>query len=403
MIKSLIKSSSFSTLTSIFAYGLTIVLARNESQLAFAELTYSIAWALIFTQIIDLASTQCLTHFKISSEERLDRIVANILVAKLATLGIVLLIIVGARFSDRLNIPSATVFFLVPAFYLGPVFELRSQNVLFAKILFAEKAVLLLFCFLYLKFLPIDRVVYIAYFVVGLASLATQFFASGIRLPRTGRPDSALLIRYGRMYWSIYLTLASQVAYGHVSRVVIEAKLGMLAFAAVSLALQIVNASKIVQLQVDRHLRPKVAEYVLASNKVAVRTLTINYILLYLIPLAAGCSVLYLFAEEIVSILFGSKWAVAGAYLRYLSPLIMTVAVLRYLDMYVVALEYGRANLVVNLFSAAVLISVLLLIRNDQDVSVYLLAIVAVQTMHVAMVALYFLYRYLRARAASIV
>ncbi len=403
MIRSLIKSSTFSTLTSVVAYGLTIILARNESQLAFAELTYAIAWGLIFTQMIDLAATQCMSHFKISTGESIDNLVANILGAKLVALGIAIAAIAAASAIEQVEIPATTVFFLVPAFYLGPVFELRSQNVLFASLLFVEKSVLLLFCFLYLRYNPIDQVIYVAYFGVAATSLVIQFVALGLRFPNLRRMQRALFARYAGMYWAIYLTLGSQVVYGHISRVIIEAKLGMLAFAAVSLALQIVNAMKIVQTQVDRHLRPRIAELVKNGDGEATRRLTIGYVIIYLLPLAAGCVLLVLVADDVIRLLFGPDWAPAGEFLQYLSPLIVTIAILRYLDMFVVALGLGRANLTINLIAAGLLVAVLLSIPAGRDTSFYLFAVVGVQVLHIVALMLYFLHRYLRAGKMSVV
>lgn len=183
MITSLLKSSSFSGLASILSYGLTILLARNESQLAFAEFTYSIAWALIITQLVDLAATQCLTHFKISTKEKLEVILASVYSAKLATLLFSLIVMMLMKIAFGFDVPLSSLLFIIPAFYLGPVFEMRSQNVLFAKLLFLEKALLLLFCYFYLKNNDLDIAIYLAFFVVSAASLIYQFFVLELQLP----------------------------------------------------------------------------------------------------------------------------------------------------------------------------------------------------------------------------
>ena len=174
MIRSLLKSSTFSTLASLLSYGLTILLARNEAQLAFAEFTYAIAWSLILIQIIDLAATHCLTHFRFSTKECIVTILASLYVAKTATLLLVLggMWLFGAIIGA--DVPYAALFFLVPAFYLGPVFEMRSLNVQFARILFLEKGSLLVFCYLYLLYNPLDYGVYAGYFVISLLSLGYQ-------------------------------------------------------------------------------------------------------------------------------------------------------------------------------------------------------------------------------------
>jgi len=306
-------------------------------------------------------------------------------------LGIVLIVTFAINYVGDTKIPFTLVYFLVPAFYLGPVFEIRSRNVVFARILFVEKVALLLFCFFYLKFNSIDMVIYLAYFVSASISLGLQFLVLDVKRPTLSNFQGEVIRSYFSRYWAIYLTLASQVAYGHVSRVVIEAKLGILAFAGVSLALQIVYALKIVQTQLDRHLRPKVAEIIHASDQNAIRELTLNYVRLYLLPLSVACIFLYVFSDEIVLLLFGSKWEITSVYLRYLSPLVITIAILRYLDIFVVALELGRANLIINVFAAVVLISLLAQFPVGGEAKVYLLTIVAVQFAHICILCIYVL------------
>lgn len=378
----------------MLSYGLTIILARNESQTAFAEFTYSVAWALILTQIIDVAATQCLTHFKISSKKNIEAILSSVYGAKIAALLLVLLVIAVTGSVTDFNVPMSTLYFLVPAFYLGPVFEMRSLNVLFAKIMFVEKAMILLFCYFYLSVYPFDVFIYVAYFIATAASLFVQFRLLNLNVPNPSKFNSAILARYFWQYWPIYLTLAPQIAYGHISRVIVEAKLGMLAFASVSLALQIVNALAIVQNQVDRHLRPRIAESVETSNIHALNALSLKYGVMYLLPLFGGCFLLYFFAGEIISFLFGEKWIVAADYLQYLLPLIITVAILRYLNIFVVALGAGRGNLIINLLAALALISALLSFPQDRPVKDYLVTIVIVQIVHVIVVTGYLLRKY---------
>jgi len=335
-----------------------------------------------------------LTHFKLSSKKNIEAILPSVYSAKIVALLILLLVIVVTGSVTGFNVPISTLYFLIPAFYLGPVFEMRSLNVLFAKILFVEKAILLLFCYFYLRVYPLDVFVYVAYFVISAASLFVQFRLLNLDMPNPRELERSLLVRYVSQYWPIYLTLASQVAYGHISRVIIEAKLGMLAFASVTLALQIVNALTILQTQVDRHLRPKIVESVESSNIRALNALSFKYVVGYLLPLLAGCFLLYIFAGEIISFLFGEKWAVASDYLQYLLPLIITVAILRYLDIFVVALSAGGGNLIINLLAAFALIGALMSISQGRPVQDYLVTIVVVQIVHIIVVIGYLLRKY---------
>ena len=166
----------------------------------------------------------------------------------------------------------------------------------------------------------------------------------------------------------------------------------MLVFVYVSIALQIVNALTIIQTQVDRHLRPRIVRLVQDQNSEGLGELSKQYGLLYLLPLLAGCVILALFSDEVIGFVFGEKWLPTASYLRYLLPLIISAATLRYLDIVVVATGAGTANLVINVGLVGILLTVLFLMPDSRDVYAYLVTIVAVQFIHVAILGAY-LYR----------
>lgn len=370
-----------------------IILARSESQLAFAEFVYSLAWAIILIQLIDLASTQCLTHFKARSDKELGEILGSLYFAKLTMLLTVVVALWILNTTVGIDVPYRSLFFLVPALYPAPVFEMRSKNVLLARIMFAEKGLLLTFCYLYLRVWSLDITIYIAYFAITFASLVYQFRVLELAWPHPKQIDRASIYQYLSLYWPIYLTLWSQTGYGHVSRIIIEAKLGMLIFAAVSIALQFVNALTILQTQIDRHIRPRIVGLVMSSDVTGLTSLTGRYLLAYILPLFFGCIALFLVSEELIELLFGEKWIDAATYLRYLIPLILTAAMLRYCDIVVVCLGLGRVNLVISVGAALILIASLSLMPRTNDVNTYLLTIVSVQAVHLAVIAYYLVSR----------
>lgn len=389
MIRAVAKASVFSGIASLFAYALTILLARSESQSAFAAFSYTIVWALVLSQLLDLAAEQCVTHLVKSRGPELSAVIASLYAVKLAcTAGLAVLVALLNEVFGA-GIPYAAFLFIVPAFYFGPVFELRALNLAFVKLLLCEKFVLVLFCFVYLQFRPLDMGVYLAYFAVSIASLAFQFRFLDMERLRFSHFDSKLVTRYVLTYWPFYLTLIAQLAYGHLSRIVIEAKLGLIAFAAVSLALQLVNALAILQMQVDRHLRPRVIETINANQFASLWQLSRRYVTHYLGSLALACVVLSICAEGLVILLFGEKWREVVEYLRYLTPLVISVALLRYLDILSIGLHTTRVNLLANCMAAALLIATLTQIPRGYPAYYFLSAIVAFQYLHVFAVGLY--------------
>jgi O-antigen/teichoic acid export membrane protein len=194
--------------------------------------------------------------------------------------------------------------------------------------------------------------------------------------------------RYFFSYYPVFLIILSQLVYGNFSRLIINNKAGVIAFAAITLAFQIVNLISIFQSQIDRHIRPMVIDAVHAGDWPALKALTKSYIVFYLVPIMLGCIILGVFSVQIMGILFGPKWSEAGHALSYASPLILTIACMRFLDILVIPLHAAKMNLLVNIIAGGALFSLLWLNRNTTLVS-YVVLIVLCQTAHVAFMTTY--------------
>jgi len=108
-----------------------------------------------------------------------------------------------------------------------------------------------------------------------------------------------------------------------------------------------------------------------------------NYFVYYLVPLLIVAIGLSLSAAPLMGMLFGERWETAGHPLSILSPLLVTVACLRFLDILVVTMNLGKINLVANIAAAAVLSLLLILMPAGYDLKNYLVVIVLVQMLHV--------------------
>jgi O-antigen/teichoic acid export membrane protein len=184
-------------------------------------------------------------------------------------------------------------------------------------------------------------------------------------------------------YTPVYFVLLAQLFYGNISRLIIESKLGVLAFGTASLALQIINLMSLVQTQVDKHLRPNLIHAVMQREVGAITLYARNYFVYYVTPIAITATGLSLVAAPLMGLLFGERWEAAGHPLSILSPLLVTVACLRFLDILVVTMKLGKINLVVNIAAASVLSLLLILMPAGYELNSYLFAIVLVQILHV--------------------
>ena len=223
--------------------------------------------------------------------------------------------------------------------------------------------------------------IFLAYFFVSVASLAYQI---------RSQFDQQIAIKpavhwrqYLANYAPVYFVLLAQLFYGNISRLIIESKLGVLAFGAATLALQIINLMSLVQTQVDKQLRPNLIHAAMHREVSVIALYARNYSVYYLVPLAIAAIGLSLSAGPLMGLLFGERWAAAGHPLSILSPLLVTVACLRFLDILVVTMNLGKINLVANITAAAMLSLLLILMPAGYDLKSYLVVIVLVQMLHV--------------------
>lgn len=391
VLRSLLRSGLYSLLAAASSYAATIFLARTSSPELLAGFLLAMAWGIVFVLVIDVAAEQCLVHFQMKNDLTRRQAFANAFAIKCS----IALLVAGAALlvnrSGWTTVPSAALYFVVPAFYLTPHFELTGRNSEFAAITLAERVAFLGLAIVTGRADGSLDVLYVGYLTISLLSLTLQARRAGIGL-RSMVGSVAMLQRptvaaYVFAYWPVYAVLMAQIAYGHISRLVLEARVGLLAFGAATLALQLTNVVQIVQSQVDRHFRPGLIAAAKEGRRAVLQAHVINYVAVYVLPAAGLAVLLAIVAKPVVDLLFGERWAIAATYVRAAAPLIVTVPMLRLFDLLVLAVDEQRVSLVVTLAMAFTLIATLLLLPDGTAGETYLVAIVAVQAIHVAIIA----------------
>lgn len=384
----IIRSVFFSGLASVLSYLLIIYIVRIYAKEDVSYYLYVVAWGLLLTLILDLAGEQSLVHYSKSKKIDIFILWKKISIYKFIILSISLSLSFLLEIYGGYDIPQLVVFMMVPAFYMAPVFEYNGINTKYAKILFIEKFAFFLLVIALSSLTKDIIIVFYAYFIVSFLAITAQLFAIMPFIEKKNSNAKLDIFEYTHIYLPVYLIIISQLVYGNISRLIVEAKLGAIAFAAITLALQVVNAISIVQSQVDRHIRPPIIQAIDIRNRDALGLIVRHYFLFYLAPIAGGCILMSSYSNEIVAVLFGSKWSEAGHALRYASPLIFTIACMRFIDILVVPLNAARTNLLVNLVSGTLLFA-LLWINPSKSLESYVLLIVLCQATHVAFMSTY--------------
>lgn len=387
--QSIIKSVIYSGTSSIVSYIILIIIARLYPTEATAHYLYIVTIGILLVLLLDIASEQSLVHYSKSNKYDIFSIWARMCTYKLILVSIILILYFILSYSISIELPIIAILMLIPVLYTGPVFEYYSHNTSYAKIVLAERLFFLTIIGILSQISHNINYVIYSYSAVSFLSLLIQYLY--LRLFLRLSIDNNFSFRfteYARTYLALYLVIISQLIYGNISRIVIDAKIGVIAFGAITLALQIVNAISIVQSQVDRHIRPIIIQSIHENNWFELRNILRRYALHYLLPIIFGCVSISLLSTHIIHLLFGPKWTEAANALRFASPLIFTIACMRFIDILVVPLRATKMNLFVNM-ATAIFLFLLLWFNPRQDLESYVLLIVLSQALHVAFMAAY--------------
>lgn len=386
MVKSVFVSTLFSLISSALSYLLIVILTRAYSTEDLAQYIYVMTLALLCSQVIDCVAEQCLVHFSKTESISIQQAWHVILRLK----GAVLAGMIGAgallEMFSIVRIPALVILCIIPAFYLSPVFEAGDLNMRYSGIATSEKVVFFLLCLLAISVGGIELVI-CAYFIASAASLLVQAHLTKILSYAVRNVAWRSLKKYLSLYSSVYFVLLSQLLYGNVSRLIVEAKQGAILFASISLSLQLINSISIVQTQVDRHVRPVMIEAVASEVRANVLRILGNYLSFYVAPLGLAAFLVHLYSQDIVVLLFSSKWRSAADVLALMAPLLLTIPCMRMIDMMVVPLKLSRLNLTVNIFLGLILFALLWFNPWSAESLSYAAIIVGIQALHVVLMA----------------
>lgn len=349
------KSTLISALGTSASYALVIILANNSGIVPFGEFMLCLAWASIMVILIDCAADAAFTHLSISGG---DVQTAFNIVMTIRVVAFFLLI--GAfcivKVAYLIDIPWQVVIFLFPAFNLGTLFEFHRSNVEFSAIICMEKIVLLMLNYVLLLNIKFEQAVYFSYTIVIFFSLLWQGYRQRNHILAL-RVASAHSIRsYFEIYWPLLMISLAQISYGHISRLVIEGKQGTVVFASVSLAFQVVAIASIIQSQVDRIFRPMIIETVGIGDAARMQKLIVNYLIIATLPMVCCAIVIFSSAQRLIYILFGPEYQIAGDVLQIISPMFVSVSLIRLTDLILLALNQVRLSLVTNVASALLML-----------------------------------------------
>lgn len=378
IFKSVGKSTVISAFGTSASYVLTILLARDSGAAPFGEYMLCLAWAAIMTVLIDCASDAAFSHLSINGgnvQTAFNTVMTIRAVAFLALVGF----FGFAKAIGLTNIPWLVLIFVFPAFNLGLLFEFYRSNIEFAAIICIEKIALLMINVALLSFVEFKAAVFSSYATVTLVSLAWQAYRYSNHISAFCPAAAHLIKDYANSYWPLLLIALAQISYGHLSRLIIEAKQGIVVFASVSLAFQVIAIASIIQSQIDRNFRPLIVEIVRVGDTSRLREIVTHYLLIGTLPMALGAISIFIIAPWLIDCLFGPDYQLAGLVLREISPLFVSISLMRLTDLVMLALNLVRQSLAINLGTSIVMLFLMQSVPATQSLTLFIAIIVCAQ------------------------
>jgi O-antigen/teichoic acid export membrane protein len=383
VFKSISTASIISMTSAIASLLLTIILAKASSPLEYGTYLKYIAWASLLITIIDFASEKAFVHFALDKKNGVVNALSCIFTLKIFIL-LLFIFINSLMFAlESLYLPWKTLMFVLPALNVGYLFEYYKKNIQYAFIVFFEKFSLLLFNLIWLVFFEFGIGVYFLYFFITLLSLLLQYIFFKNEIIEIKFVSKNEVVGYILKYWPLLALSIAQLCYGVISRLIIELKFDVEVFANMTIAFQILALVSILQSQIDRVFRPLIVEATFDKDKKLFQSYLYKYILYFTLPLAFLSILLYFYVTPFVIMVYGQEYILAGKIISILCPVLVSVSLMRLMDIFAIAFDYTKINLNINIICSVIMCIILFFLPSSLELFIFLIVIVAMQYLQV--------------------
>ena len=171
---SILRSIFFSGAASVISYLLIIFIVRMYTKESVSNYLYIVTCGMLFALILDLAAEQSLVHYSKTKNINILRLWKNLCLYKIFVIFVLLFLSFIWEIYSNSDVPQIVILMMIPAFYMGPVFEYYGLNSKYAQILLGEKLLVFIGVIIASTITKeIYSVIYI-YFIVSVFSIIFQ-------------------------------------------------------------------------------------------------------------------------------------------------------------------------------------------------------------------------------------
>ena len=388
--KPIFTASFISGLSAIISYGTTLYFTRLLGVEKYGEYAYYIGWSGLIGSLIDFSSSSLFSKVILSStRQKAFNLVTSVKLYLLFIITSILLMLITFGY----NPPFISFCFILPFFYLGGIYEFDEKNTMFSLILLFERIFILGMSILILFYFGLSIQFYLSYFFINSLILMYQFLKNkslflNFKLEKIRECRTHII-----KYWPAIIVVFNQLAYGNISRLIIENKFGIEVFANVTIAFQIIALGQIFQLQVDRFFRPKVLN--ILKDKVMLNKILLDYLIFGMVPIIILSLSIRIFSHDFVSLFFGKNFYTTSLYLNKLYPLLILISISKLLDVFYIGLDKIKYNMIIGFFTSISMLIILYIFSSNLMLNGIFLTLIISYMVHI-IISIFFINKFLK-------
>ena len=347
-----------STVVTAASYFLTITLANVLGPYQFGLYSEALIYAALFSLIIIYATEQTAPRDFAVHGNLYDTLGSVILLR----VSLYCISGIAAYFLLHEDLLLLTfIFMLVIAnFNLAFFYEIQEKNERYSYIYLTERIFYILgaFTLIYLELIKLEYI-FILYGSVTLLSLLFQGYDSQVFYSINLRMQAKPVLRLVCNNFPLVIIGLSLFAYGGLSRLVMDAKLGREVLGIYSAGWQLITIASIFQAQLIRVWRFRLSEAIHAKDLPSFKESIKTYLIVGVIPMCLAGAALGFWAEWIVGFLFTKEYASLVLVLPTFGLYFMVIAMMGLVDICWIAMGKNFLFMVINIFFSLLLLGAL--------------------------------------------
>ena len=281
--------------------------------------------------------------------------------------------------------------FLPATLNLSFLYEITRRNVRYSYIYLIERcAYVAITSFLLLKYGAGLATVFIILLIVTLLSLLFQIYDNRFYLKNFIHGNTVTIKKIFLDNFPLLLISLALYSYSGFSRLILENKLGLAMLGIYSLGWQLTKLAVIFQSQVTRVWRLDLLKILADRNSKELRHVIKCYFLFSTLPIIIGGTIMSLFANELVKLLFSPEYRPVVELVPVIAVYFFIINLASLAKIFWISMERNTLYMIINVFFAMALVFILRLL--PMSMGMYGFAVVTVLVHGMATLVLFYIW-----------